>query len=96
MADEIEYEGLSPNAGLGVRIFSPRAIRLGLLVMSFQVNMLAGALVSLVRNQDGADFACIARALGWNHRTRCDVSRRQHQGRSSLRRLEHSLPFSVV
>jgi hypothetical protein len=69
MADEVEYEGLPPNAGLGVW-FLELCIRV--ISSIFQVSMMAGALVGIFssdhrRLSRGSYEINIVNLLGWDY-----------------------------
>jgi len=59
MADEIEYEGLPANAGLGVSVKWFVSPKFWLIFPLNQVNMLAGALVGI--------FSLLANNYSWGY-----------------------------
>lgn len=78
--DEIEYEGLSSDAGLAVRRHL-EAMIFFVNVLFVQVNMAAGALVSHGRPmQHEMNVKILTTYSGRDHRTCCYVPRRQYQG----------------
>jgi len=76
MVDEIEYEGLPPNAGLSVGIFS-LTVNVSSQSCYSQVNMLAGALVGIFSDRWHHTSGCSYRRdfiiLGWNNGACCHV-----------------------
>lgn len=71
---DYDYEALSPNAGLGVRV-SDFVTANNLLTLCFQVHMLAGALVSDPPEREASRTATyLYPSQGWNHGAFCNVS----------------------